>query len=211
MSKNVNRGDYLGTEKDEDSFPVAGALIPKMDAPYGTKLATIILRLFGWRVAGRIPNLSKVVVIGAPHTSNWDWILVMLAAYTLDIRISWLGKHTAFESPLGGMFRYFGGIPVDRRAAHGLVEQCVERLEQAKELALCITPEGTRSKVGEWKKGFYHIASQANVPILLASFDYGRKVIGFGPTIYPSGDLEKELQEIKTLYSTVQAKRPKEF
>lgn len=211
MSKKINSGDYLGSEKDEASYPVVGEQNPQMGNRLTKWLATAVLRLFGWRVAGRIPNLPKVVVIGAPHTSNWDWVLVMLAAYTLGIRISWLAKHTVFESPVGSIMKKLGGIPVDRRAAHGMVEQCVARLYQAQKLALCITPEGTRSKVGEWKKGFYHIADKANVPILLASFDYGRKVIGFGPTIYPSGDVEAELKEIQTLYSSVQARKPQHF
>lgn len=211
MSKKINSGDYLGEEQDPDSVPECGDLNPKRGSAFTQRLATAVLGLFGWRIAGRIPNIPKLVVIGAPHTSNWDWILVMFAAYALGIRISWLAKHTAFKSPLGGMFRYFGGIPVDRRAPNGVVGDCVDRLNKAQKLALCITPEGTRSKVHKWKKGFYHIAQQAEVPILLASFDYGRKIVGFGPTIYPSGDLDTELKQIQTLYSTVQAKKPTKF
>ncbi len=211
MTQQFNSGDYLGDEQDVHSYPHRGDLVPQMGTGFTERLATGILRLFGWRLAGRIPNVSKVMVIGAPHTSNWDWVLVMLAAYGLGIKISWLGKDSAFKTPLGPMFRYFGGIAVDRRSPNGVVGQCVERFEKAQKLALCITPEGTRSKVNEWKKGFYHIATEANVPILLASFDFGEKVVGFGPTIYPTGDLEGELSHIQQLYSTVTAHKPAKF
>ena len=211
MTQHDNSGDYLGAERDELSVPVRGESNPNIGNAFTERLATAVLSLFGWRLAGRIPNLAKLVIVGAPHTSNWDWVLVMFAAYALGIRISWLGKHTAFKSPLGWMFRYFGGIPVDRRAPGGIVSDSVAKLKQAKKLALCITPEGTRGKVGEWKKGFYYIAQQAKVPVLLASFDYGRKVVGFGPTLYPTNDIEAELRKIQSLYKSVQAKKPSKF
>jgi 1-acyl-sn-glycerol-3-phosphate acyltransferase len=152
-----------------------------------------------------------MMVIGAPHTSNWDWVLVILAAYALGAHISWLAKDSLFRSPLGGLFRYLGGIPVDRSAAHGMVGESIEKFKQREKMMLCITPEGTRSKVRAWKKGFHHIATGANVPIVLASFDYGRKVVGFGPTLIASGDVDADLQTIQDLYATVQAKQPQNF
>lgn len=211
MSNQINRGDYLGAAADDTSIPALGTAAPKRGNGVTRRLASAILGLFGWRLAGRIPDVSKLVVVGAPHTSNWDWILVILAAYALGAQISWLAKHSLFRPPFGGFFRYLGGIPVDRRAAHGMVGEIIEAFQRRDKLMLCITPEGTRSKVQAWKKGFHHIAKGANVPIVLASFDYGRKVVGFGPTLVASGDIDADLQTIQALYAGVQAKQPQNF
>lgn len=208
---NINTGDFLGEEQDLNSVPAIGDQSPKMGNRATKAIADGLLRLFGWRLVGRLPNLKKQMAIGAPHTSNWDWILVMLSAYSLGIRISWLGKSQAFESPLGWMFRYFGGVPVDRSAPQGIVGDSINKLKEADELLLCITPEGTRSKVRAWKRGFYHIAYNAGVPITLVSFDFGKKIVGFGPTIYPTGDIDAEIAHIQELYSTVQARHPDKY
>ena len=163
MTEKINSGDYLGEEQDLESVPMRGDDNPQVGNGFTQWLATAVLSIFGWKLVGRIPNLRKMLAIGAPHTSNWDWILVILSAYSLGLKISWLGKNSAFNSPLGPMFRYFGGVPVDRSAPHGLVGESVNNLKRADELLLCITPEGTRSKVQNWKSGFYHIAHQAGV------------------------------------------------
>ncbi len=180
-----------------------GTDVPRRGGTIMRGLAVAILGLLGWSIRGELPNLPKFIVIGAPHTSNWDWVLVMVVAYALGVRISWMVKHTVFRWPLKGFFTWLGGVAIDRRAANGVVGASVSRLEQAKELILCITPEGTRSKVKGWKTGFYHIAQGAKVPIVPAIFDYGRKEVRFTPPFTPTGDLSTDLATLQAVYADV--------
>ena len=119
-----------------------------------------------------------------------------------------MGKHTLFKPPYGGFMRKLGGIAIDRRAPRGTVEQMVDVFNQQEKLVLLIPPEGTRKKVESWKTGFYHIAQGANVPILLAYLDYRRKVVGFGPTITPSGNVAADMERIQTFYRDISGKYP---
>ena len=187
------------------TIPEVGDLVPRRGGPIMRGFARLMMGLFGWTVEGEVPNAKKFMVIGAPHTSNVDWFIVMGAAFILGARISWMAIHTLFNKPWGGILRWLGGIPIDRRQANGTVGSAVERFDEADELILCITPEGTRAKVhGEWKKGFYYIAEGADVPIVMAAFDYGRKVMQFGPTIKPSGDIEADLPIIISYFDDVE-------
>jgi len=198
---------YLPPE-GETLVPQLGDNVPRRGGPAARSFARLIMRLSGWRVEGTLPNDGKLLIIGAPHTSNWDWVLVMLTAYSLGVRISWMAKHTLFKKPFGGIMRWLGGIAIDRRSKHGTVQQAIHNFEQKEKLVLCITPEGTRSKVREWKQGFYHIAHGADVPVVVAAFDYGRKAVRFGPTFKPTGDLETDLPIIKSFYDGVTARHP---
>jgi 1-acyl-sn-glycerol-3-phosphate acyltransferase len=166
-------------------------------------LAIAVLGLLGWSIRGELPNLPKFIVIGAPHTSNWDWLLVMAVAYALGVRISWMVKHTFFRWPLKGLLIWLGGVAVNRQATNDVVGESVSRFEQAKEFILCITPEGTRRKVQGWKTGFYRIAQGAKVPIVPAIFDYGRKQVRFAPPFTPTGDLATDLRILQTFYNGV--------
>lgn len=195
------------TEQTIDAAQL-GEKLPRRGNRFSRALGLLFLGAIGWRVSGEVPNLSKFIIIGAPHTSNWDFILVMATAAVLNIHISWMAKHSLFRGPTGPFFRWLGGIPIDRRKAHGVVGEYVEAFGQRQHLLLCITPEGTRTKVREWKSGFYQIATKANVPILLAAFDYGKKQVRFGPMVTPSGDYEKDLAYIKSQYALVQGKYP---
>lgn len=190
------------------TVPALGNNLPRRGGPFARNLARFAMTLFGWKIEGTLPNSSKVIVIGAPHTSNWDWILVMFTAYSLGIRITWMAKHTLFKKPFGSIMRWLGGMPVDRRAAGGMVTQAVDKFHREDNLILCITPEGTRSKVREWKQGFYHIAQGADVPVVVAAFDYGRKKVRFGPVFKPTGNLEADLPIIKSFYAGVIARHP---
>ncbi len=192
----------------ETAVPELGADVPRRGGPLAKSFARLTMRLFGWQIAGVLPNDGKLLIIGAPHTSNWDWILVMLTAYSLGVRISWMAKHTLFKKPFGGIMRWLGGVAIDRRAKHGAVEQAIATFKEKDKLVLCITPEGTRSKVREWKQGFYHIAQGADVPVVVAAFDYGRKTVRLGPTFKPSGNLEADLPVIKSFYDGVVARHP---
>lgn len=190
---------------------VVGNAVPQRGGPMLRGFAQRVMGLFGWTISGQVPNIPKFVVIGAPHTSNWDWFLTMFTAYSLGINISWMMKHTMFRWPLGGIMRWMGGIPIDRRASHGVVAQTVERFVQCRGMVLCITPEGTRRKVNEWKVGFYHIAQGAGVPIVPAVFDYGRKQVRFAPAFTPTGNLEEDLPLLKAVYADATPKNPHLF
>ena len=186
-----------------------GNHVPRRGNSFSRKFAQWSMKLFGWSIQGELPNLSKFIIVGAPHTSNWDFILVIATAAALNVRISWMAKHSLFRGPMGPVFRWMGGIAVDRKAAGGVVGDSVNTFNKTEKLILCITPEGTRGKVTTWKSGFYRIAQNAEIPILLASFDYGKKVVGLGPVYRPSGDFDADLVEIKKHYEDVQAKHPK--
>ncbi len=158
------------------------------------------LRLSGWRIAGAFPVESKFVTIVAPHTSNWDFLLGVAILFGLDLRVSWLGKHAIFRAPFRGLLRWMGGIPVDRRASHGVVGQCVEAFRGANALMLALSPEGTRSGAGRWRTGFYQIAVQAGVPVFPVAFDFASHVVHLMPLFNPSGDLEADLPRLQALF-----------
>jgi 1-acyl-sn-glycerol-3-phosphate acyltransferase len=163
-------------------------------------MGRIYLRLSGWRLEGAFPVESRFVTIVAPHTSNWDFPLGVAVVFALELHISWLGKHTLFSTPLAGFFRWLGGIPVDRRASHGVVEACVKAFEGAPALLLALAPEGTRKGASQWKSGFYQIAVAAGVPILPVAFDYRGHVATLMPPFRPSGNLEQDLPRVQALF-----------
>jgi 1-acyl-sn-glycerol-3-phosphate acyltransferase len=177
-------------------------------SPLMRGLAFSFLKVFGWRLEGRLPDVDKLVVIAAPHTSNWDLPALLSLAFSLRARPCWLGKHTLFRWPLGFLFRWMGGIPVYRSASQNMVAQSVEMFRNSENLILTIPPEGTRSKVSHWKTGFYYIALGAEVPIAMAFIDYKRKVSGVGPTLHPTGDIEADMEVIRNFYANVTAKYP---
>jgi 1-acyl-sn-glycerol-3-phosphate acyltransferase len=162
----------------------------------------------GWNIEGDFPARPKMVAIVAPHTSNWDFIVGILAVFAIGIRVRFLAKHTLFEAPLGWLMRWCGGMPVNREAPHGLVPQVVEAFEQAPSVFLAITPAGTRSSTKPWKSGFYHIAVAARVPILPVIFDGPKRAIRFLPAFEPSGDYEADLPKLLALYAGVRGIRP---
>jgi 1-acyl-sn-glycerol-3-phosphate acyltransferase len=171
-------------------------------------LAFSFLKVFGWRLEGRLPDVDKLVVIAAPHTSNWDLPVLLSLAFALRAKACWLGKHTLFRRPFGFLFRWMGGIPVYRSASKNMVAQSVEMFRNSEKLILTIPPEGTRSKVSYWKTGFYYIALGAGTPIAMAFIDYKRKATGVGPTLYPTGNIEADMEVIRNFYANVTAKYP---
>ena len=171
-------------------------------------LCLFFMKFFGWRFEGQLPDVDKLVVIAAPHTSNWDLPILLSLSFALRAKASWLGKHSLFRWPFGSVFRWMGGVPVYRSASKNVVAQSVETFRNNDKMILTIPPEGTRSKVHHWKTGFYYIALGAEVPISLGFIDYKRKVAGVGPTIYPSGDIEADFNVIRNFYVNVTAKYP---
>ncbi len=164
-------------------------------------VALALLKISGWRVVGSLPDVPKYVLIGAPHTSNWDFPLMLLAVLKVGMDVHWLGKKSLFPAVLGAVMRWLGGIAVDRSKNNNLVAQLVALFQERDELVVLIPPEGTRSKVEQWKSGFYYVAAGANVPILLGFVDASRKEIGFGPLFYPTQDYAADLPKIRAFYA----------
>jgi 1-acyl-sn-glycerol-3-phosphate acyltransferase len=170
-----------------------------------------LLRVMGWRFEGNKPEgVDKCVIIAAPHTSNWDLPLMLACAYISDTDISWLGKHTLFRSVGKPFFSWLGGIPVDRTAPRGMVQQVVDVFNKSDRLAIAIPPTGTRKKTSGWKTGFYYIAHGANVPIVMSYLDFSKKRAGFGPLVIPSGDIEADFEIFKEFYKDKHGKYPEQ-
>jgi 1-acyl-sn-glycerol-3-phosphate acyltransferase len=163
-------------------------------------LTKTLLFVFGWRIEGGLPDIPKFVIIGAPHTSNWDFVLFLALAFGLKANPHYMGKSELFRWPLGAFFRWCGGIPVDRSKPTGLVEQTVDAINKSRQFILVITPEGTRGRVRSWKTGFYHIAKQAGIPIALGFIDSPRNRIGIGPTFYPTDNMDADIKTMQSFY-----------
>ena len=187
-------------------FPSPPPNMPRLAPSAAGDLCRWFYTSCGWRVAGEIPDAPKLVVIVAPHSTNWDviWGLLLKVGMRLDIRF--IGKRQAFFWPLGSLLRSFGGIPIDRSAAHGVVGEMAGLFAQQERLWLALAPEGTRKKVQKWKSGFWHIARKAGVPILPAYFHYPQRTIGFGPLFHPSDDLDADMAKIREFYRPWQGK-----
>lgn len=171
-----------------------------------------LLELLGWRLEVHIPDEPRLILLGAPHTSNWDGVFAVLAMLAMDLRLAIYVKHTAFNSPvIGDILRGVGAFPVDRTAPGGVVAQTVAAFRGRPQMAIAIAPEGTRKRVQKWKRGFYLIAQEARVPLVLAYVDYGRKVVGTGPVLRTSGDYARDLETIQAFYRTITPKRPENF
>lgn len=171
------------------------------------------LRLTGWTLAGRLPADSpKCVLIAAPHTSNWDLPYTLMVAFALRINIYWMGKAQLFRGPLGPLMRWLGGIAVDRSRSTNLVSASATAIREADgAMCLVVPPEGTRSKTRQWKTGFYWIAHEAGVPIVMAYMDYPRKLSGLGPVFKPSGDIDADMAQIKAYYGQYKGKNWRQF
>jgi 1-acyl-sn-glycerol-3-phosphate acyltransferase len=177
------------------------------------RLSATVLRLSGWRVEGHLPaEAHKCVIIAAPHASNWDLPYTLMVAFVLNLHIYWMGKWQIFRAPFGGLMRWLGGIAVRRETANNLVSASAQALADAEgPVQLIVPPEGTRSKVRYWKTGFYYIALQARVPIVLAYLDYHRKVGGLGPVFHPTGDIERDMVTIKQFYAGIRGRHADQF
>ena len=155
-----------------------------------------------------MPEAKKFVLIGAPHTTNWDLPIALLSFWSLPRRFYWVAKKQIFIGPFGYLFSALGGIPIDRSSSHGFIQQITEQFEKNEEMILCIAPEGTRSRTKAWKTGFYYIALSANIPICLGFVDFPNKTVGFGQVLIPSGDIEKDFELIKDFYKDKKGKFP---
>ena len=171
-------------------------------------LGGLALKILGWRIIGTLPDTPKLLVVGAPHTSNYDGVVALPAVLALDLKVSLMAKHSLFRGPLGPVMRWFGLIPVERHAAGGTVEAAIEQFAQHQKLWLGVAPEGTRSGVAQWKTGFHRIALAAQVPILPVAWDYAEKAIVLGEPFMPGTDLEADLARLYAFYRDKQPRRP---
>jgi 1-acyl-sn-glycerol-3-phosphate acyltransferase len=175
-------------------------------------LSKLILKIIRWRVIGALPQEhKKYVLIVAPHTSNWDFILFVLAVSVLRLKPSVLIKSTLFVGPLGWFLRYCGAIPVNRKQASSLVNYIADIYAEREEFVLIITPEGTRSANPNWKLGFHHVATTAEVPILIVYVDSAIRTIGIDGLMEPTNDVDADLVKIKTFFDGKSGLRPNNY
>lgn len=192
--------------EDPERGRSAGAL-PRRGSRVGRTLALVALRALGWSVAGPFPQLPKAVIVVAPHTSNWDFVVGVLAMLGLGLRISWLGKHTLFVWPLRALMRWLGGVPVRRGQAAGVVNQAVTAFRERESMLLALAPEGTRKAVDRWHGGFSRIASEAGVPVVPVALDWGRREVRIGAPVAPSGDPRSDEAVLRPFYDGATARR----
>ena len=175
-------------------------------------LSKIILKIIRWQVIGSLPeDQKKYVLIVAPHTSNWDFILFVLAVSVLRLKPSVLIKSTLFVGPLGWFLRYCGAIPVNRAQASSLVTYIAGIYKERDEFVLIITPEGTRSPNPNWKRGFHHVATTAEVPILVVYVDSAIRTIGIEGLMEPTDDADADLRELKTFFDAKRGLKPQNY
>ncbi len=187
------------------AFPDLGPNVARRNNPRMMRCARWVLGKLGWSTEGMLPNHKKFVVIAAYHTSNWDFLVAMTFIFALGVQISWIAKHTIFRWPFRALLRALGGKPVNRKHHQGLVQRAVDLFEEHEKFVLAITPEGTRSRVGHWKTGFYHIATGAEVGILPVYFDYPGRKVGIGSLFTPTGNREKDMAALHRFYQPYKA------
>jgi 1-acyl-sn-glycerol-3-phosphate acyltransferase len=195
----------------EADFPTLPPRAPQVRARWRRYLGIGLMRLSGWRIAGNLPDLPKVLLIVAPHTSNWDFFHGFSAYLALQLDTTWLAKHTVFFWPLGILARRFGGIAIDRSRGANVVHASVAEFSRRERMCITITPEGTRKRVPEWKLGFYYIANEAKVPIVPVALDYSTRQVVIMPPFVPTGEAASDLPRIKALFSPEMARHPENF
>src|SRR5215208_6966890 len=178
-----------------------GPSVPRSGSTAGKALGALVLRALGWRIEGDIADHPRMVAIVAPHTSNWDFAVGLLARYALQLDASWLGKHTLFRPPFGWIMRRWGGISVDRSSSHDVVGQIIGEFSSRPRVFLVITPEGTRKQVSRWKTGFWHIAKGAGVPILPIVFNWSERVIRIGAPFFPGADMDQDIEQLQSRFA----------
>jgi 1-acyl-sn-glycerol-3-phosphate acyltransferase len=171
-------------------------------------MSLFLLKILGWRIDGLAPDIPKYVIVGAYHTSNWDFPFALMLAFVLRIRMCWMGKNSLFRWPFGRVFRWLGGIPIERTQHCGVVAETIRAFDESERLIIAITPEGTRQKVRAWKKGFYYIALGAGVPMVPGFLDFQRKTGGLGTPIVATGNVKVDMDRIRECFAGVTPKRP---
>lgn len=191
--------------------PELGPNVQRAHGRLAAGVARLLMRITGWRFEGSVPDVRKLVLIVAPHTSNWDFPLGLMAKVALRLGGTFIGKHTLFRWPFGYFMRALGGIPVDRAAARGFASEVGRVLREADQMTVVLAPEGTRRLIPQWKPGFYRIAVEAAAPILPVGFDYSRRVIFFAPLFHPTGDYDDDLPKLRSYFRPEMARKPENY
>lgn len=187
-------------------LPTLGPAIPRTGSAFSRALGRWTLSAMGWNVDGEIPNLPKLVLIVAPHTSNWDFVVGVATKLALGLDVMWLGKDSLFRGPLGALMRRLGGRPVDRDASHDVVRDVSGEFARRERLVLALAPEGTRKRVERWRTGFYHIAHAARVPIVPVALNFGERAIQIGVPFTTTGNVDADITALQQRYTGVRGR-----
>lgn len=190
-------------------IPELGDQVPRHNHPLLRRLSQRFLSRRGWNISGELPNIPRMIMLGAPHTSNWDFIYSLAFMYAAGFRASWIGKKSLFTWPFGGLMRRLGGIPVNRRFPASFLRDTLKGFRENDQFILAIAPEGTRSKVDRWKPGFYRIARAADVPMVGVCFDFGKREFRISDPFTPTGDMDGDIRAIQAFYAGAVGKRPR--
>lgn len=182
-------------------------LVPRTGGPFIRWLSLMLLRLFRWRITGTMPNEPRAVLISAPHTSNLDGFFTAVSSLAIGLHTYFLVKHTAFVGPFDRLLRAVGALPVDRANSKNLVADMARQIRESERMWLAVAPEGTRNAT-EWKTGFYWMAVQAGVPIILIAFDYAKRETQILGIFHPTGDIKKDLPELMARYRDITPRHP---
>ena len=175
------------------------------------RLCKFIIKAVGWKADYEFRLDDKCIVIAAPHTSNWDFVLALLYLGAIKGKAKFMIKSEVFFFPFGGLLKALGGLPVDRSHGNNMVDKIAAQFREHDHLHLTITPEGTRKKVGKWKRGFYYIAKRAQVPIFIGYVDYKKKAVGFVTKFELTDDISADMIAIKRMYMDFTPKYPEQF
>lgn len=187
-----------------------GEKVPRAGNAFTRWFGRFMLRRLGVSIEGQLPNEPRFMILGVPHTSNWDFVIVLCVMLGYNLQVNWVGKQSMFKWPFGGLLRKLGGVAVDRGAG-GFVEATVKALKQQDKLIFVIAPEGTRTATRHWKTGFHRIARGAGIPIVPGYLDYERKVLVFHPAITASDDVQADMRRIRSLYRNARPKHPERW
>ena len=193
------------------NIPVLGSQVPQRGNTITRGLAITAMRLTGWQFEGTVPDIPQFVLIVAPHTSNWDFCVGVMAMFALNLRGTFLGKDTLFRWPLGIAMRWLGGVPVDRYSPHNVVEQTVAYFQRRPQMVLALSPEGTRKRLSGWRTGFYFVARGAGVPILPVAFDYPHRTIRLLSLFETTGDQAADFAALGANFTAQMAHRPEQY
>lgn len=172
------------------------------------RFSRTILSLLGWKLDKTFSDSPKTVLIGAPHTSNWDFVFAMLAMAAMGYQFNWVAKHSMFFWPIATTFKKMGGVPLDRGQSRGFVDKCISLFTERQRFVLAIAPEGTRTLTTHWKSGFYRIAIGARVPISFGYVDYKNKITGIGGSFMPTGNEQEDMKTIAAFYKDIEGRFP---
>lgn len=188
--------------------PVLPPDVPRRQRHLLQRWARLGMRALRWRIEGEFPDLRKFVIIVAPHTSNWDFVVALFCDLALDLDAAWLAKHSIFVGPFGRWLKSLGGIPVVRSASHNVVSQAAAEFARRDQMVLAVAPEGTRRKVESWKSGYWHIARAAGVPIVPVGLDFARRAAVIGPLRHVTDSLADDEAVLKAFFEGITPKNP---